>query len=271
METGFYQMTNENYHKEEAVSKSGLELFHRSPAHYQAKELLEPTPAMIFGATYHTAILQPDLIEQDYIIAPEGLDGRTKDGKVWKLEAQATGKSIIPYDDWQTIKAMKKVLQNHSTAWALLSAEGPREISGFWIDKNTGLECKLRADLISSENHIVVDLKTTIDARSEPFIKQIANLHYHWQGYWYLAGVTEITGEEHKNFVIVAQEKDPPYAVVVYRLDDAMIYMGQEEIKILLDEFRACKEADKWPAYLPDEIQPISLPDWYFKQSNVLL
>jgi hypothetical protein len=269
MNPGFYTMSNEDYHKEEAVSKSDLELFHRSPAHYRAKELKEPTSAMVFGAAFHTFTLQPDLFGHDFEAMPEGMNLRTKEGKDFALIAEKEGKTIIKWGDWEIMKAMGKSLNNHSTAQTLLSSKGPREISGFWTDKRTGLDCKLRADLITSESHIVADLKTTTDARLEPFMSKISNLHYHWQGAHYLQGVSEITGESHRDFVIIAIEKEPPYAVAVYRLDDAMLYCGQEELKALMDEFKECKERDNWPAYLPDEIRPISLPKWYLKNAEI--
>ena len=269
MDTGFYNMPNEDYQKKSAVSKSDLELFHRSPAHYKVKELKEETPTMIFGAAFHTYTLQPELFDQEFAVMPAGMKLTTKEGKDFALIAEKENKAIVKWNDWEIMKAMGKSLENHSTAKALLSSEGPREISGFWVDERTGLECRLRTDFITSQDRIVVDLKTTTDARLEPFMSKISNLHYHWQGSFYLAGVNEITKVEHENFVIIAIEKEPPYAVAVYRLDNAMIYMGQEELKILMDEFKECKEKDHWPAYLPDEIQPISLPKWYFKTAEI--
>ena len=273
MKSAFHTMSNEDYQKEEAVSTSDLKLFHRSPAHYKVKEHKPPTDPMKFGAAFHTFALQPGLFAKEYAIRPQGIDGRCKEGKDFALIAKKEGKAIVKWDDWLIMKDMKKSLENHSTAKTLLAVKGLREISGFWVDERTSLECRLRTDFILPEGEgrppIVGDLKTTIDARLEPFMKQLSNLHYHWQGANYLSGVTAITGVEHKDFVIIAIEKEPPYAVAVYRLDSAMIYMGQEELKVLMDEFKECKEKDNWPAYMPDEIQPISLPKWYFQRAEI--
>ncbi len=269
MKPGFHNISNEDYHKEEAVGKSDLQLFHRSPAHYKVKGYKEPTPAMIFGAATHTAVLQAELYIKEYIVKPEGLDGRTTRGKQFALEAQAKGQIVLSYDDAGKIGEIRKSIQNHKTASRLIYDEGPAEISGFWIDKTTDLECKCRPDKIISGKNIVVDLKTAEDARLEPFMKSLADFKYHWQAAHYLNGVTAITGIEHTDFVVVAIEKEPPFAVAVYRLDNAMIYLGGEEIKILLDEFRKCKKDDHWPAYLPDEVRPISLPQGYLKTANL--
>jgi hypothetical protein len=281
MDPGFYtsaQMPNEVYQKEEAVSKSDLTLFHRSPRRYKVK-VIKDTAATVFGSFFHPFVLQPELIEQDYVQAYEGfngqkdrdfLDGRAYlNGTSFKPATRQGGEIVISWKDWQTAEGMKKSLQNHSTAWNLLSSEGPREISGFWVDKRTGLECRLRADLIALATEIVGDLKTTTDARLEPFMSQISKFHYHWQGAHYLNGISEITDVKHTNFVLIAVEKDPPYDLIVYRLDNSAIYCGQEELKILMEEFAICKERDNWPGYLPDEIQPISLPGYYLKRANL--
>lgn len=269
MKTGFYQISNEEYQKEEAISKTDLQLFHRSPAHYKAKEYKAATPAMIFGAATHTAILEPELYVKDYTVMPEGVDKRMKRGKEFALEAEAKGQIILSFADAGKIGEMRKSIQNHKTASKLIYDEGPTEISGFWTDKTTGLECKCRPDKILSAKHINVDLKTTEDARLEPFMKSLANLRYHWQAAHYLNGISAITGIEHTDFVVVCIEKEPPFAVAVYRLDNAMIYLGGEEIKILLDEFRDCKQDNNWPAYLPDEVRSISLPGWYIKGADL--
>jgi len=265
-EPGFYNISDEEYHSDSAVSKSDLELFARSPAHYKAKELKEITPAMAFGSAFHTAILQPEIYAEKYVVMPEGIDGRTKAGKAIKEEAENNNQIIISWADSTTISDMRKAVRAHPTASRLLSFEGYSEISGFWTDERTSLDCRLRADRIDSENRILIDLKTTVDARLEPFTRQLANLKYHWQAAHYLNGVTQITGIEHKDFVIIAIEKEPPYAIAVYRLDDAMIYLGNEELKILMDEFRECKEKDEWPAY-PVEMHSISMPEWYMKRA----
>lgn len=269
METGFYNILNEQYQKEEAVSKTDLTLFARSPAHFKAKEYKEPTGPMIFGAATHTAILQPELYVKDYAVMPEGGDKRTKHGKELAEEAEQNGQILLSWNDAGIIGEMAKSIKSHKTASKLIFDQGPAEISGFWIDKQTGVECKCRPDKVLSASNIIVDLKTTEDARLEPFMRSLANFKYHWQSAHYLNGVSAITGIDHEDFVVVAVEKEAPFAVAVYRLDNAMIYLGREEIKIVLDEFRECKEADNWPAYLPDAIQAISLPGWYLKGANL--
>ena len=265
---GFYNISDEEYHADDAVSKSDLTLFHQSPAHYKAKDLKKKTVPLVIGAAFHAAVLQPEIYAEKYISMPEGVKGTTKAGIAIKEEAAIKDQTVLSWADSGIIADMRKAINAHETASKLLSFSGHSEISGFWVDERTGLACKLRADRIDSDNRIIIDLKTTVDARLEPFTRQLASLKYHWQGYWYLNGVSKITGIDHNDFVIIAIEKEPPYAIAVYRLDDAMIYLGNEEIKILLEEFRQCKEADEWPAY-PIAMHNIAMPEWYMKRANL--
>lgn len=91
-----YHMPAEQYHATVALSKSGLDQFQRSPAHYKAwlegaKE--EPTPAMVFGSAFHCAVLERDEYAKRYVIF-EG-DRRTKAGKEAYESLQTSGATII--------------------------------------------------------------------------------------------------------------------------------------------------------------------------------
>ena len=81
------EMTNEAYHSDVSrISKSGLDLIAKSPAHYYAKyldpnrEASQPTPAMRMGAITHSYILEPNQFSSNYVIAPE-LNKRTNEDK----------------------------------------------------------------------------------------------------------------------------------------------------------------------------------------------
>lgn len=64
---------NDAYHRGPGVSKSGLDLIAKSPAHYRAAvisaEPREPTPAQAFGTAFHALLLEPEAFATDY--APE--------------------------------------------------------------------------------------------------------------------------------------------------------------------------------------------------------
>jgi len=266
-ENEFIQISNRAYHESDGISKSDLTLFAITPAHYKAKEAYEETPVMTFGQAVHTAILEPSRFADEYTVAPENIDKRTKAGKEWFAEAEQNGKTVLSWDNHTDLLGMKKSVYASKTAKALLDAEGIIEHSGWWTDPRTGLLLKCRPDKICTSLKLVVDLKITTEAGYDAFVKKVAAYRYHWQGFMYLEGTRQILGDEaYSTFLIIVVETKPPYAVAVYRLDEEMLYIASQEIAVLLDEFRECQEADHWPGY-PDEVKTISLPRWYVKRA----
>lgn len=87
MQPGIYDnITNEQYHGGPGISKSGLDLIHRSPMHYQfatsAANDNEPTPAQALGTAFHMLLLEPELFEKTYCLSlrrqdvPEAIEDR---------------------------------------------------------------------------------------------------------------------------------------------------------------------------------------------------
>jgi len=262
-EPGIFELSNGEYHEQEALNKSGLVQLAKSPAHfyewYHAADE-EPTRAMVLGTAIHLAILEPDKYDQSIIIAPQ-VDKRTKAGKEeWaSFEKKAKGKIIINQDEAFAIVGMKESVYNNRTAYDLL-LEGVSEQSIFFKDPVHDFLCKVRPDWYSNERE-VVDLKTCLDAGYDGFSRAIANFKYHWQALFYLDGMTEVTGKQHNKFIFIAIEKEPPYAVAVYEATKDMLHTAQKQTAPLFDVYAQCLKTDVWPGY-KDEIQQIQLPRW---------
>jgi len=261
-EPGVYELSNEEYHEQNALNKSGLVQLAKSPAHFHewfhaAEE--EPTRALVVGTAIHMAILEPGKYEQSVIISPQ-VDKRTKDGKArWaKFEKKAKGKIILNQDEATAIQGMKESVYKNMTAFDLL-LEGKPEQSIFFNDPVHQFMCKVRPDWYT--NGMIVDLKTCLDAGYDGFSRTIANYKYHWQALFYLNGLTAVTQQEHSTFIYIALEKDPPYAVAVYEATKDMLQTAERQIGPLLDLYAECLRTDCWPGY-KDEVQQIQLPRW---------
>jgi hypothetical protein len=263
----FIQISNRAYHEGPGISKSDFTLFAITPAHYKAKEAYEETPTMAFGQAAHALILEPSRFADEYAVAHENLNKRTNAGKEWIADAEAQGKRVITWGEHDALIGMQKSVFACTTAKALLDADGIIEHSGWWTDPRTGLLLKCRPDKIATKLKIIVDLKTTTEAGYEAFTRKIANYKYHWQAFMYLEGTRKILDENgYQTFLVIVVETKPPYAVAVYRLDEEMLYLASQELAVLMDEFRECQEADRWPGY-PDEVQTITLPRYYVKRA----
>jgi len=260
---GIYELSNEEYHDQEALNKSGLVELAKSPAHfyewYNAPNG-EPTNAMQIGTALHTAILEPAKYDQSIIIAPQ-VDKRTKKGKEeWAtFEEKAKNKIILTQEEAKTVEGMRDSVSKSATAYDYLM-EGIPEQSVFFQDPVHKFLCKVRLDFYTGLKE-VVDLKSCVDAGYDAFSRAIANLKYHWQAWLYLKGITAVTGVEHTKFIFIAVEKAPPYGVAVYEATEAMLKKAQTQIAPLLEVYAQCLKTDVWPGY-KDELQYIELPRW---------
>lgn len=265
MEPGVYpELQNEDYHAAPGLSKSGMDLLLKSPAHYRAAKDTdhEPTPAMLMGSAVHTAVLEPDLFEKKYVPSPD-INRRTKAGKEEFAAFQEAnqGKEILKPEDYELIINMRDSIFAHTLASKLLT-DGKAELSYFWEDDQTGALLKCRPDYLRSDG-VVIDLKTTLDASPESFAKSAANFHYHLQAAHYLEGVSAL-GDHATHFVFVCVEKKPPYAVACYTLDSEAVGFGQLLAREAISRYTKCREADQWPGYSP-KIESLSLPPWAFR------
>lgn len=268
-------MPNAEYHAHPAISKSGLDDIARSPAHFYARRLdpnREPrvaTKAMDFGTAVHAAVLEPERFEADYIIAPK-FDRRTKAGKAAAedFEEQNRGRLWLPRDEYDACRRIRDTVRGNSVV-SLVLDKGAAEQSMFWTDPETGVACKCRPDWLSGDGAVIVDVKTTEDARAEAFARSIVTYRYFVQAPFYLDGVEQTTGTAPDIFAFIAVEKSPPYAVALYFADSQMVEFGRAEYRRNLQAYKAARDSNAWVAY-PEELMPISLPRWAMTRSEAV-
>jgi exodeoxyribonuclease VIII len=254
----------EEYHRHGSVSKSQIDQFAKSPAHYLAS-LTTPrkeTDAMKIGSLFHTMVLEPE--KSNFVVGPD-VNKNTKEWKAFKADAEASGQTIIDQATLDMLNGMVESVKSHPAARALLNGPGIAEGSAFWHDERSGELCRCRPDFYLQDLGIIVDLKSTEDASPKEFARSIAKYNYHMQSAYYQDGVEAATGDFIKGFVFVAVEKKAPYAVAVYQLDMQGVEAGRVEYQRLLLDLADCKSSGKFPAY-SDRIETISLPAWAAKE-----
>jgi exodeoxyribonuclease VIII len=203
------------------------------------------------------AVLEPEQFENTTAVSPKFFGpGARAEAQIWN--ERHTDKLIIKGEEATALDGILNSLRKHKTASELLH-KGHAEESFFWQDPVTGLVCKCRPDLW--KDGVLVDVKTTINASPHEFSRTIANMMYHFQAAYYLDGVSAVLGEPFREFVIIAIEKEPPYAVATYRLDEATIDAGRMLYRKALRTLRQCKTRGVYPAY-PDRLVAASLPSW---------
>ena len=259
-----FDMPNAAYHASEAISKSGLDQIARSPAHYKYSPSANDSEALILGSAFHDFVLLPDVFKKTYVVLPEDFNSKTKAGKAELAALKKAGKVILKADWMHSIDGMAASIKRHPKASKLLQ-NGKPEVSIFWVDSDTGLDCRCRPDFIH-DSGILVDLKSTVDASPAAFSRSAAKFRYHVQDAFYSEGYKQATGSFPRGFVFVAVEKKTPFAVGCYELDDEAKALGRFLFENDLNTLLKAKTSNSWPSSYSDEIENLSLPAWAFRK-----
>lgn len=238
-----------NYYSDPAISHSMLKHMAKSPAHFKA-ELERPnvqTDAMLLGSLVHAMVLEPHVVEPNYLRA-EKVDRRTKEGKAQWAAMQSEDKTLVKAEVWETAERMAESVLDCGVASSLVmeaAAMNKIEVEFKWNDNRFGVERKSKVDGIT--DHTIVDLKTTTDA-TRGFDRSVVKYWYHTQAAYYRDALAS-AGMSRSLFTIIAVEKTPPYAVAIVRMDDDVMDWGKEIVDNWLDQLRSCKASQRYPSF----------------------
>lgn len=243
---------NAVYHADRScASTSGLKEILRSPAHYQAYLSgfnRTETSAMFMGTAVHARLLEPDLFELDYVVAPVG-DRRTKEWK--KFEIENANKKILTPDQSLIIEGISKSVGEHVSGAALLRA-GLVEHTMIWQDEETGIWMKIRPDCLCIDfGGMCVDVKKTVDAEEGAFARACVNYDYDIQAAVYLDGLRSVFKRDF-DFLFLCVEESAPYGCALYGAPTEMIERGQRRYRKALRLLKECRDSGQWPSYQPD-------------------
>jgi hypothetical protein len=253
---------NEEYHRGPGISSSDIKALINGTVKSWIHNKLNPeppTPTQRLGTAIHTMVLEPDQFWARYCFftdAPAAPGRATKEGKAeWKeyLEyfkdkngeelrfdiSSEDWKSrwmkwrhpdfkreIISSEDWEICKGIYSSVKAHPMINQMF-ADGDSEVSMYWIDRETNILCKARADRLNHTFPCIPDLKSTEDAGLDAFEHQITSYDYHVSAFWYLWGAKEVFQKDFENFVYVPCEKKPPYQVTFYTADEGSLSVAE--------------------------------------------
>lgn len=270
MNTGILSLPEAQYRAAEGISKSMLDWIAppRTPAHYRAKVdgLIkdEQTPAMRLGQMIHRAMLEPDTVKGAWVVKPEGMNFATKDGKEWKA---AQTLPIITQEEADTITGMRDSVHAHPAVKRVL-ANARTEVSLF-ANGEDGVLRKARIDALPESGNVIVDIKSCQSADADLMAKSVVSYRYDVQAAYYL-DICKLLGIDKSEFLFVCVEKQPPYAVAVYALDQDAIEWGRKQYRADLALLKRCEAEDHWPAFTQD-ITTLALPAWAQRQAEAVL
>lgn len=270
-------MTNNEYHGDNTrISKSGLDLIHKTPAHYYAahldpnrKPLSDEDAAKFFldGTAAHAIVLEPRMFGESYIVRPSfsRTFGTSKAAEMF--DSLSNGKTVLDLATYDMLQRMRDAVYAHPVAAALLRS-GRAEQTIHWTDPTTGAPCKCRPDWDSDMDYIV-DLKTTDDISPSGFARSSAKYRYFVQDPFYMDGIEIATGRRRNGFVLIAVEKKPPYQVEIYTHSEQDIELGRQQYLENLETYMECKRTGIWPAFKDRKVKTLVLPSYLTQKTTV--
>lgn len=280
------QLTRSAYHADTSrVSKSGLDCVNTSPLHFWDKYLNPDHPERKQAKHYRVGDVSNDLLllpktefTSLYALVPIGAPKRPTEAQLKakrpSLESQHSivwwndftgnnpGKTVVMPDEWDTARFVRDAVLKHRPAAELLS-EGYAEKTFYFDEPETGAKCKCRPDWMATRARLVVDLKTTIDASAVAFGRSAWKYRYDVQGAFYFDGVAYATGEYYDGFAFIAAEKERPYPVKVYYMDEDDFRVGRRRYMANLETYVQCLASGVWPAY-GERVERLQLPNYVF-------
>lgn len=235
------------------------------------KKTEPPRKVWDFGLVAHKVILGEGC--QFLALDPE-VHGLTKSGDIaksptstdnWKAavsNARAEGLTPIHIDDYHKAVEMAQVVHAHETAGPLLK-DGEAEQWIYWTDAESGQKLRQRLDWkTETDNSVtIIEYKTCVCADQEVFARHAFKLGYFLAFAFAVTGARTLWPNKEIDYVIIAQEKEPPYDLAVYRPDDIALQVAQDQMRQAITTYQRCTETNRWPGY-PVGINTISVPLW---------
>lgn len=256
----------EEYHAMAPISKTGLDAIDLSPAIFYARHLDPARPprasksGQLEGNLAHCAILEPEEFAARYVVGPT----LNRNAKAWKEFVEANPERIaIQHDQYETATRQAVSVLALPEVGPVF-ASGKAEVSAFWRDPETGVECRCRPDFVhdfGDDSVLLVDLKTFTDPSPKEFARQCARKAYAKQAALYSDGYAAASGKVVRAFIFAAVGNEHPYAAAAMMLDEESLEAGRQHYKRNLRTYAECLRTNTWPGFSTG-ISIIRLPQW---------
>lgn len=241
------------------------------------------TAEMNLGTALHEMVLLGIKVDDVCVVAPD-VDRRTKAGKQEYAEAAQyandEGLVLLTEEQVEHLEGMADAISsNDDAAELLMKPRGERTAGlseGSMVWRENGVLCKGRWDRLqlhelAGTQATLVDVKSTRNASSEFFEREILNrgMHVQLDHYrsgivrtpiqhdavpeymrsWYAEGDGLVSHESCVRVAIIAVENTAPYGCTVFWLDEQWMAIASEARTKRLNMIRRAMERDEWGGY----------------------
>lgn len=182
---------------------------------------------------------------------------RDKRVKAWQeFQAEHVDKHILIPSELESVEGMRRSLEGHSRAMALLDGLQERRITWTY----DGIPCAGTPDVVLPFRDCVdlVELKTCESSKPDWFFKRARNYGYHGQVDWYSHGVTHCSQYKVprvRDHYIVAVESTKPWPVTVIHLNEQRLLRGRQLWRGWWEHMKVCEQSNSWPAYAQTDVE----------------
>lgn len=248
--------TRQEYNQINALNYSGAKMLLISPAHFKSylTQPREETKALRVGSLTHAKVLQPEIVDDTFIVSPE-LDKRTKEGKLLfeQFQAAAGSKTVISKDEWQLTEdvsnTMKQIIKRMNVTFLKTEFMFTTELGGCPV--------KCAIDALGDDDYLY-DLKTCESASPRDFLRSVLQYRYALQAYFYRSAFEGAFASRLKGFRFIAVEKEAPFAGAVYELGVEVMTSAAFDFEKAITLYKTCTALDAWPSY-PEDVQVIDI------------
>lgn len=203
-------------------------------------------------------------LDDAFIPIPEDVLSKSgsKAGKAWEewRDDQPVGSILLKAEDFEPMADWLESLWDHDAAYTLLrTGKGFFERAIRWTDPQTGLILRCKPDRMTDT--FIADLKTSRGANPKSFAKDAQNFGYHRQAAWYQDGVEALTGER-LPFVFAVIEKNPPYRVETFEMEDEWVETGRLQNRHIIERIAEQRKRGEWRSWTHGKIIKLSAPRW---------
>lgn len=220
---GLYLIDHEAYHSSEGLSSTTVKKALGSYNEFIYEK--EDNDAFAFGRAFHSALLEPELFEKEYIRSPEfpyHKNSNAYKDAFSKFVEEAQGKTIIGVDDAEKIEAMIQSVTGHAE-WPNFKFQA--EVAAVSRCKDTNLLLKCKADMFGTK---VVDVKTTsTGVKPHEFMSDVIRFGYHISAAFYHDIIESVVGFS-PEFYLLPVSKNKPHDCELYKLSDSLLDEGRK-------------------------------------------
>lgn len=270
MSTAITGESNEAYHAHDAISHSKLTDFMDftggSPMRFYQRHVAKTLAGergehFDIGSAFHLLMEDPEKYKTA-IIDSKFESYRTNEAKKWKREQIDAGRIILTREQALTLSMMHGRVLKHGVVQELI-ADTRAELT--WRKNFGAFTVQCRTDRYKPG--LIVDWKTVISIAD--FKRDIINHGYHSQDEFYRLTVGSCEGLSEEEMralrvVFVAVEKEPPFEVQPFELDEDSRAVARAEIILALKHLRRCYETGDWSR--PEKIEVVRLPSYFVRQ-----